>query len=66
MMMGLDLLFLVVIAGGIAYALGWRPQSNQTRSSQTGQSPVEILKARYVRGEITREEYEQMRRDLEG
>jgi putative membrane protein len=61
MMMGLDLIFLVVITGGIAYALGWRPQFNQT-----SQTPLEILKARYARGEITREEYEQMRRDLEG
>ncbi len=66
MMMGLDLIFLVVIAGAIAYALGWRPQSNQTRPAQTSQTPVEMLKARYVRGEITREEYEQVRRDLEG
>jgi putative membrane protein len=66
MMMGLDLIFLVVIVGGIAYALGWQPQSNQTRPPQTSQTPFEVLKARYARGEITREEYEQMRRDLEG
>ena len=26
---------------------------------------VEILKERYARGELTREQYEQMRRDLE-
>jgi putative membrane protein len=65
MMMGLDLIFLVVIGGAIAYALGWRPQSNQTRPAHTGQTPAEILKARYVRGEITREEYEQIRQDLE-
>ena len=66
MMMGLDLIFMLVIAGGIAYALGWRPQFNQTRQTQTSQTPLETLKARYVRGEITREEYEQIRRDLEG
>ncbi len=66
MMMGLDLLFLVVIVGAIAYALGWRPQSNQIWPAQPSQTPLEILKARYVRGEITREEYEQVRRDLEG
>jgi putative membrane protein len=62
-MMGFEL---ILIVGVIAYALGWRPQLNQTRPSQTSQSPAEILKSRYVRGEITREEYEQMRRDLEG
>lgn len=65
MMMGLDLIFLVVIGGVIAYALGWRPQSNQIRPTQTGQTPTEILKSRYARGEISREEYEQTRRDLE-
>ena len=66
MMMGLDLIFLVVIGWAIAYALGWRPQSNQSRPAQTSQTPSEILNARYVRGEISREEYEQIRRDLEG
>ncbi len=66
MMMGFELIFVVVIVGAIAYALGWRPQFNQTKPAQTSQTPVEILKARYARGEITREEYEQARRDLEG
>lgn len=28
------------------------------------QDPLEILKLRYARGEITREQYEQMKRDL--
>ena len=64
-MMGFDLILVFVIVGGIAYALGWRPQFNQTRPDQTGQTPLELLKARYARGEISREEYEQMRRDLE-
>lgn len=65
-MMGFDLILVVVIVGAIAYALGWRPQFNQTGSAQTGQSPLEILEARYARGEVTREEYEQIRLDLEG
>lgn len=65
-MMGFELIFLVVIVGAIAYALGWRPQFSQGKTSQTGQTPAEILKARFGRGEIGREEYEEMRRDLEG
>jgi putative membrane protein len=65
MMMGLDLILLVIV-GAVAYALGWRPQFNQTRPAQTSQTPLEILKARYAGGEITREEYDQARRDLEG
>ena len=62
-MMGFEL---ILIVGAIAYALGWRPQFNQTKPAQTSQTPVEILKARYAGGEISREEYEQVRRDLAG
>ena len=65
-MMGSGLILLLAIIGGIAYALGWRPQFNQTGPAQPGETPLEILKARYARGEITREEYEQMRQDLNG
>lgn len=65
-MMGFDLIIVLVIVGAIAYGLGWRPPFNQTRPAQTSQTPLEILKVRYARGEITREEYDQVRRDLEG
>jgi putative membrane protein len=64
-MMGSGLVLLLVIVGAIAYALGWRPQPNQMGPPQSSETPLEILKARYARGEISREEYEQMRRDLE-
>jgi uncharacterized membrane protein len=60
-MMGFDLLLIVA---AIAYALGWRPQFNQTGPAQTSQTPFEILKARYARGEITREQYELMKQDI--
>ncbi len=63
MMMGVEL---ILVVGIIAYALGLRPQFNPTRPAQTSQTPGEILKARYANGEISREEYEQLRRDLEG
>jgi putative membrane protein len=69
MMMGFGLLVLLVpllLIGVVAYALGWRPQPNQTRPAPTSQTPQEILKARYAGGEISREEYDQMLRDLEG
>jgi uncharacterized membrane protein len=61
-MMGFDL---ILIVGVIAYALGWRPQFGQTRPAQTSQTALEILKARYADGDINREAYDQMRRDLE-
>jgi putative membrane protein len=65
-MMGLGLVIPLLLIGGIAYALGWRPQFNQSGPAQTKQRPVELLKERYARGEITREQYDQMRLDLEG
>lgn len=65
-MMGLGLIVPLLLIGFVAYALGWRPHSNRTWPAQTSETPLEILKARYARGEISREEYEQMCRDLEG
>ena len=65
-MMGFGLIIPLLVIGGIAYALGWRPQSNQTVPTQTSQTPLELLKERYARGEISRAEYDQIRRDLEG
>ena len=70
MMMGLDLL---IGAAVVAYVLGWRPhqhrwqlgQSDRRTSSSasqaTAESPLDILKARYARGEISTDEFEQAR-----
>lgn len=65
MMMGFGLVIPLLLIGAVAYALGSRPQSNLTSLAQNSQTPLEVLNVRYVRGEITREEYEQVRRDLE-
>jgi putative membrane protein len=66
MMMGFGLIILLLVIGAVAAAPGWRSQFNQMGPAQASQTPLEILKARYARGEISREEYDQMRRDLEG
>jgi putative membrane protein len=66
LMMGFWLIVPLLLIGAVASALGWRPQFNPTASTQTGQTPLEILKARYARGEISREEYDQIHHDLEG
>jgi putative membrane protein len=66
-MMGFGLVFLLVLIGLVAFALGWRPNLNQqppTQPTSGGQTPLDILKARYARGEINREEFDQMREDL--
>ena len=64
--MGFWLIILLLLIGGVANVPGWRPELNHTGLAQARQTPLEILKARYARGEISREEYEQIHRDLEG
>jgi putative membrane protein len=65
-MMGFGLIFTLLIVGLVAYALGWRPRfTNQGASQEAQQAPLEILKARYARGEISQEEYRQYCQDLE-
>lgn len=62
--MGFTLILPFLLIGVIAYALGWRPQFGQSGPSQAKGDPLEILKARYARGEMSREEFEQARQDL--
>ena len=65
-MMGLGLIFPVLIISAIAYALGWRPQGQNTlfTPSDSGESALDIAKERYARGEIAKEEFVQIRHDL--
>jgi len=64
-MMGLGLIVPLLLIVAVVLATGWRPQFNQNRPAQTSRTSVEILKARYASGEISREEYDQIQRDLE-
>ena len=65
MTMGLLWLIPVIFVGLlIAYLSGWRPDGGPQPPRQKDQSSLEILKDRYARGEISREEYQEMRRDL--
>ena len=67
-MMGLGLLIPLILIGLVALALGWRPHFNQqppAQQSSGGQTPLDILKARYARGEIDKEQFDQMRKDLD-
>lgn len=57
----------VVIIGGIALIVSTLMRENHT-SSPLGsrETPLDILKARYARGEISAEQFMQMRKELEG
>lgn len=63
-MFGLCLIFVLLIVGAMAYAPAGQLQTLPPAQTQTLQTPLEALKSRYVRGEITREEYDEVRQDL--
>ncbi len=53
-------LIATVARGGSSGVQQWHP------SAPAGQAPLDILQVRYAKGEITKEQYEQMKRDLDG
>ncbi len=62
------LLLPLAIIGGIVALVVWLVRNNQGGVSSASvvakQDPLEILKLRYAKGELTREQFEAMRRDL--
>jgi putative membrane protein len=48
-----------------AFTRGGGRRAEQEPRARQGETPLEILKRRYAQGEITREEYMDMKRDLE-
>jgi len=57
----------LLIVGGIVWLVVWlvRNMSGTTQPTRTD-AAIEILKARYARGEITKEQFNEMKKDLEG
>ncbi len=60
----IGLVFNLAIIVGIVILVVWAVRQFAGSSTDRSQSPREILQARYVRGEITREQYQQMLQDL--
>lgn len=54
----------ILIAMGVFFIIQNVVKGN-TRSSYSNETPLEILKKRYARGEIEEEEYESRRKELE-
>jgi putative membrane protein len=61
--MGFVWIFLVVIIV-IVIAFVWSYPEKGKRSENSVPSPLDMLKQRYARGEISKEEYEEKRKDL--
>jgi len=58
------LLWWVLIVLGIAVLAKWLFTSGPRHQAGAGASALEILKERYARGEIGKDEFEQKKRDL--
>lgn len=58
--------FWVLIIGGAVWLVVTLARSSQGTSATTtaGQSPLAILQTRYAKGEITKEQFDQLRQDL--
>jgi putative membrane protein len=61
-----------MVLGSVWFVFFWalviwavvRVTERGNRNQESGESAVEILKKRYARGEIDKEQFDQMRRDL--
>lgn len=63
--MGLGWLFMIIFWGLVIFGIAYLIQNIAKGTKKEDQeSPVEILKKRYAKGEITKEEFERMRDDL--
>ncbi len=66
---GIDMLFMLLVGVitivGIVFLVKWvLDQTTTRRSGNPEDSALDILKKRYARGEINKEEYEEKKKDL--
>jgi len=63
--MGLGVLIMIIIWAGLIALIAWiiikLVRSGQKSSSETS---LDIIKTRYAKGEITKKEFEQLKKDL--
>lgn len=59
-------IWMVVFWGALIWLIVWgvKRLTEPRQPATGGQTPVEVLKLRYARGEVTRQQYEEMKRDL--
>lgn len=65
--MGFGLLILIIIIFVVIWIANRLIPSNQSQKQSPGplEHPLDILKRRYARGDINKEQYDQMKKDLE-
>ncbi len=64
----IGLVFTIIVLGGLVWLVVWAVRRSgtggYTGNPPAGLSPKEIAQQRYARGEITREQYQQLLEDL--
>lgn len=58
-------LIFLILAGVIIYFVFERSRRGRTPDGTTGESPIDIIKRRYAAGEITKEEYDRLKKEIE-
>ena len=56
--------FGALVVAGLVLIVVWATRQGERGETDRGRTPLDIAKERYARGELTREQYEQIRRDL--
>jgi len=61
----LSVLFWILIIAGVVVIVRWLTERNGQGKISLTESPLDILKTRYAKGEIDKETFETMKRDIE-
>ena len=57
-------IFWIAVIVGIIFLVRWIVQQSKLSESNAYGNPLDILKSKYARGEIDKEEYERKKKDL--
>lgn len=60
----LSLVSWALIIAGVVLLVVWFVRTAGKTTSESSQSPLDILKVRYAKGEISKEQFEEMKREL--
>jgi len=63
-MLVIMLIFFFLFSGRWGYRPPWCGQGGHHKESGDSETALEILKKRYAKGEITKEEFDQMKKDI--